>query len=225
MDMAKSIAIAVAFLLLGSALPAKADSHWPCPEDVSRPGAGCFELWTECNRFFPLISVDQEKATEKIDEEAVENAVRSRIRTANLYELMERGGEARYWINKKGLADDDLYWPWIADFRLVVHVVGRAFSVEARLSKWRLDHFSDEAKPSVAWKSDWLGQGDETSILGVVGKVMDEFIENYLRVNGVACRERWRDEADGEPVTTGPPDSPASRPESRTVRSVAGIQS
>ena len=90
---------AVTFLLLGPALPAKADSHWPCPEDVWRLGAGCFELWAECTRFYPFVSVDQEEATEKIDEEAVEDAVRSRVRAANLF--ARPLDENQYWINKK----------------------------------------------------------------------------------------------------------------------------
>ena len=190
----RTVALGAAMaLLLVPALPAKADSHWPCPEDVWQIGAGCFELWAECTRFFPSTYVDQKKATEKINEEAVEDAVRSRIRAANLFAPPHVENE--YWINKKNVADDEYYLPWRANFSLYVHVVGRAFSVEAQLSKWRVDHFSDEAGKSVAWETETLGYGDETFVLEVVRQAMDKFIENYLRVNDVACRERWRDEA------------------------------
>ena len=183
---------AVTVLLFGPALPANADSHWPCPEEADA-WPTCFHLWTECFRLAPLLFINQDQATEKINEEAVENAVLSRIRAANLFARPHH--EIPYWLNKKNVPSGELCLHCVTSFSLSVDVVGRAFSVVAKLRKWRVDPISDKAAPSTAWETGTLGQGGEAFILESVRQTMDKFTEEYLRVNDIACRDRWRDEA------------------------------
>ena len=138
-----------------------------------------FELWAECSRFWPEVHVNQEQAVSEIDEEAVRIAVRSRLRSARLFEdpLSEDGSTWKPW--EKGV--------WLI---VDVHTVGAAFTTSVKLYKRRMDLFSGDQATDLAWEASSFGTygGDEGYVLGVVGKNMDRFIDAYLRVNEPACK-------------------------------------
>lgn len=142
-----------------------------------------FELWAECSRFWPEVHVDQEQSMSEIDEEAVTIAVRSRLRSARLFE--DRLSEDRSTWNpgKK---------PWEKGVWLVVDVqtVGAAFTTSVKLYKRRMDLFSGDQATDLAWQASSFGTyaGDEGYVLGIIGKNMDRFIDAYLRVNEPACQ-------------------------------------
>ena len=140
-----------------------------------------FELWAECSRFWPEVHVNQGQAVSKIDDEAVMIAVRSRLRSAKLFDdrLSDNSFEYSFPPWEKGV--------WLI---VDVQIVGVAFTTSVKLYKRRMDLFSGDRATDLAWEHSVLGTygGDEGYILGTVGNAMDRFIDRYLHVNEAACR-------------------------------------
>ena len=126
-----------------------------------------FRLWTVC---MPVgLSVeDLGEGAAKIGlrERDIETAVRSRLRGARIYEA-----EASYELYAR------------------VSVVDRAYSIDMEFLKMVKD-LSGKVGYATTWNTGALGthNNNPNHILGSVAKFADHFIDEYLRVNGKACK-------------------------------------
>lgn len=148
--------LAAAALLL--AAPATA-------EEVS--GVDRFRLWNACKPMRLVVeSLRQDAADIGLAEDAIEVAVRSRLRGARLYDA---GGSELLYVN--------------------VNVSGRAFSTSIGYHKAVLDPASGQIYPTETWNTGAVGThgGDAGYVLSAVSQYADKFIDEYLRVNAESC--------------------------------------
>lgn len=140
-----------------------------------------FMYWTECSplRLSVVIGMDDHEDEVRIGltEEVVTKAVRSRMRAARLY--------------------TDTSNPEIPG--LVIHVnvmnsqrrTGGAFSIDVALQKHLYDPLSGHSFPAQTNYSlhnvYGLHAGNAAFILSGIARVMDGFLDDYLRVNESAC--------------------------------------
>ena len=128
-----------------------------------------FKLWNDC-RTMGLVVEDLDKdATEiGLTKEAVTVAVRSRLRAARLYRASHG----------------------VPLFGVTVTVAGSAFAVVVAYSKWVKDKASGISRGTDTWRRGSTGTHgrNESYILSSVSRKVDEFIDEYLRVNADACR-------------------------------------
>ncbi len=98
--------------------------------------------------------------------DAIETAVRSRLRAARLYDAEK---------------DEFLY--------VNVHVMGRAFAIDFAYTKVLYDPASSDLGPATTWTSGSIGThgSDAGYILSSLSPHTDAFIDEYLRVNKDAC--------------------------------------
>ena len=127
-----------------------------------------FQLWTGCQPVV-LDVILKKNYTPDIDltEEEILTAVRSRLRSAKVY-------------------NEDGYYPSLF---VGVNVYGPAFSININLSKFLVDReFSGITGGAVSWQRGSTGTPtDGTYILSAVSKHIDKFLDEYLRVNADAC--------------------------------------
>ena len=126
-----------------------------------------FELWNDCEPMDLIVERFSQDATEiGLTEEAVTSAVRSRLRAARLFD-----------------ADNTSY------LYANVFVVGPAFSVRVSYYKLMRDFASGEISTVSAWGTASTGTHGRDSgfILSSVSEHTDRFLDEYLRVNEVAC--------------------------------------
>ncbi len=73
---------------------------------------------------------------------------------------------------------------------MTVAVVGSALYVAVTYSKWVKDEASGISSGTDTWRRGATGTHgrDESYILSSVSRKVDEFIDEYLRVNADACR-------------------------------------
>ena len=157
-------AIILAAILFAMAKPAAADE----PSFLDR-----FKLWTECKPVWLFVGLTDEDDEIGLTEKAIETAVRSRLRSARVY--------TRYpWHAAGGLS-------------ISVIVVGRAFSIGVQLDKPVEDKASGVEFEAITWQrrsAGTHGRAGSTFILGGIAQHVDEFIDEYLRVNEAACAKR-----------------------------------
>ena len=126
-----------------------------------------FQLWNDC-RGMSLFVADLGEVEADLDltKDAVETAVRSRLRAARLYDA-----EASYYLY------------------IYVDAVGQAFRIDVEYYKWLNDFASGESRLATTWRtgSTRTHGGRADYILSIVSQNMDEFIDEYLRVNEDAC--------------------------------------
>lgn len=126
-----------------------------------------FSLWSACKPMrLAVESLDQDAADIGLAKDAIETAVRSRLRGARLYDA-------------EGL-----------EFLAVtVTVAGRAFAVLIEYHKLVLDPASKQIYPAETWSTGSVGThgGDASYVLSSVSQGTDEFIDEYLRVNAESC--------------------------------------
>lgn len=148
--------LAAAALLL--AAPATA-------EEVS--GVDRFRLWNACKPMRLVVEhLRQDVADIGLAEDAIEVAVRSRLRGARLYDA---GGSGFLYVN--------------------VNVSGRAFSTNIKYYKAVSDPASGQIYPAETWNIGSVGThgGDAGYVLSSVSQHADKFIDEYLRVNAESC--------------------------------------
>ena len=134
-------------------------------EDVT--GRDRFRLWNDCRAMDLIVEgLNQDAADIGLTRDAIETAVRSRLRAARLYDA---DAVAYLYVN--------------------VHVVRRAFGKTLNYRKYLFDPASDESRFATTWDIGSTGThgGDGSYILSGVSQHMDEFIDEYLRVNADAC--------------------------------------
>ena len=132
-----------------------------------------FELYMACARLDLLISVSEESDDDlaELTEEPVRRAVTSRLRSARL------------------LTSDSPSTPYL---RVAVSGIGNAFSIRIRLNKPVFDPASGMSFSTPTWLTGTTGTHGRNRqfIRGAVAELMDEFIDEYLRVNEAACPRR-----------------------------------
>lgn len=160
----RAVAVAAVALLLASAARA---------EEVSGPDR--FDLWAGCDPVFLVVGPDDEDA-EKIGvtHDALTTAARSRLRAARLYVDHRRTG-----------------------FLVVtVVVVETAALIRTGYGKVLDDSVSGESGMAITWSRTEVGLhgGTPGGVMSIVSKQMDEFIDEYLRVNAAACEGKGKAE-------------------------------
>lgn len=137
-------------------------------EKVSRSDK--FRLWNDCAEVWLLVEGLREKADEiGLTKDAIEISARSRLRGARIY---RKDASHSYYLYVN------------------VNVVGRAFSVNVEYGKRFYDAESGIFGRAVTWDTGSTGTYSSSNyILGSVGRHVDKFIDEYLRVNAEACEK------------------------------------
>ena len=127
-----------------------------------------FQLWTGCEAVDLFVYLQKNDTEIDLTEEEIEIAVRSRLRSARIY-------------------NEDTLHPVLL---VTVHVVGNAFSIEVAFAKVVSDvDFSDKGGFGTTWKTGSAGthSNDANRLLTSVSQDIDEFLDEYLRVNADSC--------------------------------------
>ena len=159
--------------LLATVTPMHAD-------DVQdRINLGRFQLWHACQPIDLLVeSPDDDEVKMGLTRESITTTVRSRLRAARLYRESTRPSPYLY---------------------VVINALPRdrggdtAFSVRLEFRKHFFDRISYRAGSASTWDTGAVGWGDAAYILSGVSQLMDEFIDEYLRVNESACQGPGQD--------------------------------
>ena len=127
-----------------------------------------FQLWAECRTMHLVVEgLHDDAARIGLTEDSIETAVRSRLRAARLYTT-------------------DFSFQY-----LYVHVSVRSFVffTGIKFIKIMTDPRSNESGFAATWSTSSIGTHEKNSnyILGGVLQHVDEFIDEYLRVNESAC--------------------------------------
>ena len=161
--MAKLIIVAALMLAISMMTNNATDATGPITERRT--------LYTACAPMnFFVVGPDPENSQKiGLTEQAVENAVESRLRTARLYAPPAKQERVQY-----------LY--------VVTTIVGPAFHLQVELKR-RLDLGYGHTGYATVWTSGTVGThgGQGQYLLGVVSKHLDRFIASYLRVNEAHC--------------------------------------
>lgn len=127
-----------------------------------------FRLWNDCQPVSLLAGFEPVEDGEAagLTVEAIETAVRSRLRAARVYDAS---------------AGPHVY--------VYVHVVGSAFHLSFDFLKRFIDSGSYTLDYAIGWQTGATGTHsyDPGFILGGVSQATDAFIDEYLRVNADAC--------------------------------------
>lgn len=150
--------VPLAAVALFLAAPASAEEV----SDIDR-----FRLWSACQPMHLVVgSLHQDAADIGLAKDAIETAVRSRLRGARLY---DNGG---------------------LEFLAANVTVGRqAFSVLIGYYKGVTDLASGQIYPAETWSTGSTGThgGDAGYVLSAVSRGADKFVDEYLRVNAESC--------------------------------------
>ncbi|MCY4645754.1 MAG: hypothetical protein OXE73_02550 [Gammaproteobacteria bacterium] len=160
------------------------------PQDASDR----FRLFANCSPVrLGLVGVQDDTDDLGLSEQRVERAVRSRLRGARIYYSGPTAAEV------SAMMGDDPFGAVAARRRLlqapflsvVVHVVERAFNLRIQMGQIVYNANADLDGLAVTWSSTTTGihGRDPSFVLGSVSEMMDGFIDDYLRVNGEACRQ------------------------------------
>lgn len=127
-----------------------------------------FELFTNCESMNLFVEVKNDgENLAGLTEESVGRAVRSRLRSARL--LSESGVSNALFVS--------------------VRVVGAAFDVGVGFRKVLFDPVTEQYFRTLTFRTGGFGTHGRngTYVLSVVQQGMDEFLDEYLRVNETAC--------------------------------------
>lgn len=135
----------------------------------SQAGVDSFQLFTRCAPIGVEFSVAGDPPIPGLAQEAVERAVTSRLRSARIYKTVV---EAPGFLSVR------------------VNSYQRAFGVDVEFQKVLRDEFTGVEGSATTWRSGGVGTygNDGQFVRGVLAEKMDEFIDEYLRVNGAWCR-------------------------------------
>ncbi len=133
-------------------------------------GLDRFQLWNDCKPLYLVVETMHEDAADiGLMRESVEAAVRSRLRGARLY---------------------DPEVPTKPILLTKVSVVGTAVHITLELKKLVIDVASGRTNFATTGKYRVLGTHGRNSgnVLSKLSEMMDQFIDDYLRVNASACK-------------------------------------
>lgn len=150
----------------------------------------CFNLWNACepitlfaNLVSPdpfLVRSDGRESGEMVSFEDVEGAAERRLRRRGVFRSRE--GAERLWVNVKFDTEPGFVSPLRSD----------KFTVQLSFAKRRLHDAYGNTGIGVTWSTEVSRDhgGSRTRILDAVRLVVDEFMNDYRRVNGPACEAR-----------------------------------
>ncbi|WP_419935743.1 hypothetical protein [Candidatus Palauibacter sp.] len=171
-----ALAVALGGVLAATPIPAGAQ------EDDARERQERFQLFTNCALVVPDVNLqlDGDHGVSELTEERLQRAIDSRLRAARLYE------------------SPDPTLRRTTDWTIVyasVHVVAVAFHVQFEHRKLLRDPMTSETGTAGTWDRSVTGThgGDGEYIVGPVTRFLDEFLDEYLRVNEAACTTRQRE--------------------------------
>ena len=126
----------------------------------------CFELFDHCLQMDVAVILDQNNIG--LTEERVATAVQSRLRAARLY---DESAPYALWVQVDLLYDSPV------------------FRVELEYHKALLDEVTGYSSYPATWSTDGYGRhaGNAGNVLQAISERMDEFINEYLRINEPAC--------------------------------------
>ncbi len=126
-----------------------------------------FQLWAGCQPVDLFVYLQKHETEINLTQEAIEIAVRSRLRSARLYD--ELAGATTLSVT--------------------VHVVDVAYNIQVELRKTLSDWaHSERVGFGTTWKSVSTGtHGNDTNILSSLSQHIDKFLDEYLRVNADTC--------------------------------------
>ena len=131
-----------------------------------------FELWNDCRPLSVDVHLQDKESNLGLTEEAIEVAVRSRLRGARIY------------------SQDTNKTNWSLLY-IHLHVVSRAYSLTFQYQKVVRDEATKMLFQTTTWISGETGThgGLSDATLAGVAQRTDKFIDEYLRVNADACGE------------------------------------
>ena len=138
-----------------------------------------FSLWTGCETMRLVVQeLGPDAADIDLSAGSLQATAEARLRAARLYTDKTLRFDA-----------DDSLVP-ISILYVDVDIVGAAFTIQLRFFKPVHDPASDLTNTAVTWFSGSSGTHgrDSTFILGLVSRLLDEFLVQYLRVNEAVCR-------------------------------------
>ena len=157
--------------------------------DVTDPDR--FQLWSECQPVSLTVEDLSEDAAEiGLTKEAIEVAVRSRLRGARIYGDGDKGiGNlyVRVSVNGKAASLEVRFQKVVIDaLRLIRRFPSKAINLRDEFSELENAHITNLA---ATWETGAIGThgNDSGFILNAVGQHTDQFIDEYLRVNAEAC--------------------------------------
>ena len=156
------LTILLIFASLCFGLPASADER--AITDLDR-----FKLWNNCEPMMLVVEKLSDDATEiGLTREAVLTTVRSRLRAARLYSDQH----------------------FVSGLYVNVNVVSQSVNVYFGYRKLVRDFASGVDFFAITWHigSSGIHSQDSSFILSSVSQLMDNFIDDYLRVNASACK-------------------------------------
>ncbi|MYA33279.1 MAG: hypothetical protein F4164_06370 [Gemmatimonadales bacterium] len=134
-----------------------------------------FSLFTDCASlwFMPTVSDPDDELGLSLDR--VRTLVRSRLRAAGIYQ----DADPEHATASRIL--------WVR-----VTVIGRAWKIRMHISTFFPDPLTDRQLVLEIWSHENFGThgGDPGFVLGLLSEGVDEFIDEYLRVNEEACSQR-----------------------------------
>ena len=159
-----------------------------------------FNLWYICTPIPFGVQISQNELG--ITRQEVETSIRARLRSARIYQ-----SDSSIWKNNEGKTTGGLGYFAI---RVGLYENAKAFRVEAHFSKLYEDPTPSKPKSYegamnnlTSWKRDVSGTYSSNNsisknfILSSITPLVDEFIDDYLRVNQAACEKRWSQATDG----------------------------
>ena len=156
--------VAAALLVLATATGAAG-------QECEAINSSCFELWIGCGDIDTLVVVDEN--TIGVREADVENAVESRLRAAGVYTANLMDSDAALEVD-------------------VRFTDSGAFDVRLQFRKPGLrDEYGFMWSPP-SWSRDTFGThgGRASEVMEPLRRFLDEFMNDYLRVNAPACAAR-----------------------------------
>ena len=137
-----------------------AEDKWPSDWDR-------FRLWDRCRPMDLQVFADDGASELGLTKDVIARAARSRLRSAGLY---AKGSESELFAG--------------------VQVLGVSFQVNVYYSKKLMDPVSMQVARAITWQDGSFGthQLDPQYILVATSTLLDGFVDEYLRVNGVVCQ-------------------------------------
>ena len=152
--------ISLLLVLLATISKAEAPDHLD-PDEA-------FQLWTGCQPVGVVVGLNKGETEINLTEEKIEAAVRSRLRSARLYAAEGSG----------------------VSIIVLVDVLKIAFNIDVAFQKFVSDvAFSEQFDFGTTWMTGGIGihSYNANFILSSISQYIDEFLDEYLRVNADAC--------------------------------------
>ena len=132
-----------------------------------------FELYNRCSKTILYVNLDEGAKKLGITEKAIRNLVESRLRSARIYD--EKSSSSFLGVGI-GVNNED-------------KVGGRSFSVQVNF--FQLVSSPGGSDFAITWSRETIGtlySRDKSSVLSSLPPYIDEFINEYLKVNQNDCK-------------------------------------